>query len=136
MNIDVVQIEKCSVFSSLLRFQIFEKVFIARINMSTNYYGESSNFSRIPTSGVQLPVSTLPQDLPRDINGRPLQERIRNQDTTVRWINDSITGQEKFQVTVNIDGFHQNEVSHRRSTFRMLLLAFYHRFKRELTEEN
>lgn len=136
MNIDVVQIEICSVFSSLLRFQIFEKVFITKLNMSTNRNGESSQFSRIPSSGVQLPISTLSEALPRDISGRPLQERLRNQDTTVRWINDSVTGQEKFQVTVNIDGFHQNEVSHRRLTFRMLLFSFYRRYKRELMDEN
>ena len=38
----------------------------------------------------------------------PIQQ-VSNE-TTVQWINDSITGEEKFQMKINIEGFHQNEV--------------------------
>lgn len=88
--------------------------------MSTSGFSDYSSYGYQPRQNfnnsrapVSLPVSTLPQDVPRDISGRTLPERLRNQDTTVRWISDPVNGQEKFQVTINIDGFQPNEVNMR-----------------------
>jgi len=42
---------------------------------------------------------------------------FHSKDTTIQWINDRITGDEKFQMKINIEGFNQNEVT-------ILLLCF------------
>ena len=115
--------------------------------MTTNRYTDSQLFSsyndtnngRFPSSRVQLPVSTGAADAPRDISGRPLAERLRNQDTSVQWLNDPVTGREKFQVTINIDGFHPNEVSSTSTKINMSTRGhriFLNRLICEWKEEN
>lgn len=57
-------------------------------------------------SRVNLPV----QYSTGNTGGQSMPDRIRHRDTVVQWVNDPLSGAEKFRVTINIDGFNQNEV--------------------------
>lgn len=59
---------------------------------------------------VNLPIQQTINRFNQSTNEQRLQERLRHQDTTVQWINDPVTGREKFRVNVNVDGFNRNEV--------------------------
>jgi len=43
-------------------------------------------------------------------NEQLVHERLRHHDTSIQWVNDQISGKEKFRVHINIEGFSQNEV--------------------------
>jgi hypothetical protein len=89
--------------------------------MSSNRYSESRTIheeSRRDNDGydvpfnqrVNVPIQHSTNSFSVNPNERSVQERIRRHDTTVQWVNDPISGSEKFRVTINIDGFNQNEV--------------------------
>ena len=59
---------------------------------------------------VSVPIQSSSANFESNPNQQRVQERLRLQDTTVQWVNDPISGMEKFRVTINIDGFNQNEV--------------------------
>ncbi|CAF0779430.1 unnamed protein product [Rotaria sordida] len=63
------------------------------------------------TSRVTVPIQHTISSYNDLGNERRVQDRLRTQDTTVQWVNDPISGRESFRVTVNIDGFNQNEVN-------------------------
>lgn len=85
-----------------------------RFSESRSYHEESrrnvGNNSNPRITSTTLPVLNTSIDFPRDIGEQRVQERLRHQDTSVRWLNDPSTGQEKFRVTINIEGFQQHEV--------------------------
>jgi len=60
---------------------------------------------------VSVPIQHSTNPFGSSLNEQRLQERIRHKDTTVQWVNDPVSGTEKFRVTINIDGFNQNEVN-------------------------
>ena len=59
---------------------------------------------------VSVPIERSINSFNSTPNEQRVQERIRNHDTSVQWVNDPISGQEKFRVHINIEGFNQNEV--------------------------
>jgi hypothetical protein len=59
---------------------------------------------------VNVPIQQSTNNFNRNINDQQIQTRIHRHDTTLQWINDPITGNEKFRVNINIEGFNQNEV--------------------------
>jgi hypothetical protein len=59
---------------------------------------------------VTVPIQHSSNNFNSSINEQRLQERIRNQDSSLQWVNDPISGKEKFRITINIDGFNQSEV--------------------------
>ncbi|CAF3575934.1 unnamed protein product [Rotaria sp. Silwood1] len=65
------------------------------------------------TSQVTVPIQQSTSSFNSSLNEQRLQDRLRNQETTVQWVNDPISGQEKFRVTIDINGFDQNEVNMR-----------------------
>ncbi|CAF1374276.1 unnamed protein product [Rotaria sp. Silwood1] len=81
--------------------------------MSSSY-----RFIESPTSEYNIPLNKR-IDIPiRRSSNHPnsqfyeqnTQNQIHSKDTTLQWINDSITGNEKFRIRINIEGFNQNEV--------------------------
>lgn len=62
---------------------------------------------------VNLPIQQTINRFNQSTNEQRLQERLRQQDTTVQWVNDSVTGREKFRVNINVDGFNRDEVKTR-----------------------
>ncbi len=89
--------------------------------MSTQHYNESrtyreenrrSNdaFDAPFNRGAQMPIHSSLGGPPLNSNHQLVQDRIRHQETSLQWVNDPISGTEKFRVTINIDGFNQNEV--------------------------
>ncbi|CAF1426772.1 unnamed protein product [Adineta ricciae] len=60
---------------------------------------------------VSVPIERSINSFNNTPNEQRVQERIRNHDTSVQWVNDPISGQEKFRVHINIEGFSQNEVN-------------------------
>jgi len=59
---------------------------------------------------VSVPIQHSINSFDSNINEQRLKDRIRQQDTTLQWVNDPISGKEKFRININIDGFNQNEV--------------------------
>lgn len=59
---------------------------------------------------VNLPIQQTIHRFNQNTNEQRLQERLRHQETTLQWVNDPATGQERFRININIDGFNQNEV--------------------------
>lgn len=61
-------------------------------------------------------ASTLENDIPilrssnYQFNEENDQNRTRSKDTTLQWIVDPSTGQEKFRIRINIEGFKSDEV--------------------------
>jgi hypothetical protein len=89
--------------------------------MSSQRYSETQSFREesrrgndghnVPfNSGVSVPIQHSTSDFGNNNNEQRARERIRHQDTTLQWVNDPISGSEKFRVNINIDGFNQNEV--------------------------
>lgn len=90
--------------------------------MSNDRYSESRTYreeTRRGTDPYDVPYSqrvTMPIQHSSTafsgsgINEQRLKDRIRSQDTSLQWVNDPISGKEKFRVNINIDGFNQNEV--------------------------
>ena len=61
-------------------------------------------------SRTQVPIESSIGGLPFNPTQQLAHDRIRQQETSVQWVNDPVSGAEKFRVTINIDGFNQNEV--------------------------
>ncbi len=59
---------------------------------------------------VSIPIQQSTSNFNSNINEQRVLDRIRQQDTTLQWVNDPISGKEKFRININIDGFNQNEV--------------------------
>lgn len=91
--------------------------------MSSNRYSESRTYqeeSRKNTDPyntsynqrVTMPIQQSSSSFSSSsgVNEQQLKDRIRQQDTTLQWVNDPISGKEKFRININIDGFDQNEV--------------------------
>ena len=90
--------------------------------MSSNRYSESrtvheesrqntdpynTSYNQRVTMPIQQSSSSFSSS---GVNEQRLKDRIRQQDTTLQWVNDPISGKEKFRININIDGFNQNEV--------------------------
>ncbi|CAF1932637.1 unnamed protein product [Rotaria magnacalcarata] len=88
--------------------------------MSSQRYTETRTVreeNRLGNNGYDMPInSRINVPIEYSVN-KPHEERaqelIRQRNTNVQWVNDSFTGAEKFRVTINIEGFHQNEVNMR-----------------------
>jgi hypothetical protein len=89
--------------------------------MSSERYSQTRTFhedSRRGIDGYDIPFNqrvTVPieqsiNSFNHNINEQQLKNRIQNPSTTLQWVNDPISGSEKFRVNINIDGFNQNEV--------------------------
>ena len=84
--------------------------------MSTQRFAETRAFRDdntydVPfTQRTPLPIHSSVGGSSFNPNQQLAQDRIRHQDTSVQWVNDPVSGAEKFRVTINIDGFNQNEV--------------------------
>jgi hypothetical protein len=72
------------------------------MSSSSSRYTESN----IPSNQrIHVPIRRLSNNSKYEFNNQ-----ISSKDTTLQWINDPITGVEKFQIQINIEGFNQNEV--------------------------
>jgi hypothetical protein len=89
--------------------------------MSSQRYAESRTVheeSRRSTDGfdspyksrVNVPIQHSTTNLSHNPNEQLVHERLRHHDTSIQWVNDQISGKEKFRVHINIEGFSQNEV--------------------------
>ncbi|CAF1293236.1 unnamed protein product [Rotaria sordida] len=81
--------------------------------MSSSYrFTESPTFDySIPLNKrIDIPIRRLPNSSNYQFNEQHTQNQIHSKETTQQWINDPITGNEKFRVRINIEGFNQNEV--------------------------
>lgn len=87
---------------------------------STDPYNTSYN-QRV-TMPIQQSSSSFTSS---GINDQPLKDRIRQQDTTLQWVNDPISGKEKFRININIDGFDRNEVCQYLSFARRISLILF-----------
>ncbi|CAF3691833.1 unnamed protein product [Rotaria socialis] len=88
--------------------------------MSSQRYTETRTVreeNRPGNNGYGIPINSrinVPIEYSADKpHEERVQELIRQRNTNVQWVNDSSTGAEKFRVTINIEGFHQNEVNMR-----------------------
>ncbi|CAF0824717.1 unnamed protein product [Adineta steineri] len=90
-----------------------------RYSESRSYQEESRNSGGINTNThgspydqrVTVPIQHAVNGIGNNTSEQRVQERIRHNDTTVQWVNDPVTGKEKFRVNINIEGFSQNEVN-------------------------
>jgi hypothetical protein len=72
--------------------------------MSSSYrYTESPTFE--DNQRISVPIRRL-----SNYSNYEFNNRIHSKHTTVQWVNDSITGGEKYQMKINIEGFNRNEV--------------------------
>ena len=89
--------------------------------MSTERYSESRSYHeenrRSGNDAYDVPFhprTTVPiqhtSTLNRSINDQRVQDRIRQSESSLQWVNDPVSGKEKFRININIDGFNQNEV--------------------------
>jgi hypothetical protein len=85
-----------------------------RYSQSRTFHEENrqgtGGYGTLYNQGVHVPIQPSSSNFNSSINEQRLQERLRHQDTTLQWVNDPISGKEKFRVNINIDGFNQNEV--------------------------
>ncbi|CAF3000349.1 unnamed protein product [Rotaria sp. Silwood2] len=88
-----------------------------RFSESRTYHeenrGGNDGYSMPYTSRVSVPIQHSISNFNSPMDEQRVQERLRSQDTAVQWVNDPVSGAEKFRVTINIDGFNQNEVNMR-----------------------
>ncbi|UJR31274.1 hypothetical protein I4U23_018774 [Adineta vaga] len=93
-----------------------------KLTMSSQRYSESRTVHGETRRGgdlydspysqrVTVPIQHSINSFTSTPNEQRVQDRIRHQDTTVQWVNDPVSGQEKFRVQINIEGFNQNEVN-------------------------
>jgi hypothetical protein len=89
--------------------------------MSSQRYSETQSFHEESRRGgdgydvpfnqrVTVPIQHSTGDFSHNASEQRARERIHQKDTTLQWVNDPISGNEKFRVNINIDGFNQNEV--------------------------
>jgi hypothetical protein len=80
--------------------------------------------SRTPLNQrIDIPIKRLSNNTNSKFIEQYTQIPVYSKDTTVQWINDSISGREKFRMKINIEGFHQNEVI---DLFFFLICIFYY----------
>ncbi|CAF2749308.1 unnamed protein product [Rotaria sp. Silwood2] len=79
---------------------------------SSHHFTESPTFEySIPLNKrIDIPIRSLSNSSNYQLDEQHTQNRIHSKDTTLQWINDPTTGNEKFRIKINIEGFNQNEV--------------------------
>jgi hypothetical protein len=88
--------------------------------MSSERYSETRSYRENRRNGndsydvpfhqrVTVPIQHT-SNLNRSVTDQRVQDRIHQQDSSLQWVNDPISGKEKFRININIDGFNQNEV--------------------------
>lgn len=73
---------------------------------------ESPTFEyRIPFNRrFHVPIRPLLNHVTYQSYEQQPSNQIHSKDTTLQWVDDPITGGEKFRIRINIEGFNSNEV--------------------------
>jgi hypothetical protein len=74
-------------------------------SLSSHIEQELSNHQHIP-----VPVQNTSDHSYRKLDIANVPDRTQGKHTTAQWINDPITGREKFQLIIPIEGFRPSEV--------------------------
>jgi len=83
------------------------------MSLSSHRYTKSPTVEyRTPVNErIDIPIKRLSNNTNSKFIEQYTQIPVYSKDTTVQWVNDSISDREKFRMKINIEGFHQNEVS-------------------------